>query len=155
MKKYILLVLPLFFLLFLDSFKISPNKPLQAMSTQNDSLKNGGIVFFSTTMLESLSDFYTRQVGCSLWLDQGACKIFRHGNMLFGFCRADEADMQGVITFFYPTREQVDSMYERFSSMANEAPRMNERFNIYHFYAEDPEGRLIEFQYFDHPLKPY
>ena len=125
------------------------------MAAQMDSSKNGGIVFFRTTKLDRLASFYTDRVGCALWLDQGACKIFRHGNMLFGFCRADEADMQGVITFFYPSRKQVDSMYERFSSIAREEPKMNERFNIYHFYAEDPEGRLIEFQYFDHPLNPY
>ncbi|MBS3807731.1 MAG: hypothetical protein KGY60_09530 [Bacteroidales bacterium] len=125
------------------------------MATQMDSSKNGGIVFFRTTKLDRLASFYTDRVGCALWLDQGACKIFRHGNMLFGFCRADEADMQGVITFFYPSRKQVDSMYERFSSIAREEPKMNDRFNIYHFYAEDPEGRLIEFQYFDHPLNPY
>ena len=125
------------------------------MSTQNDSVKDGGIVFFRTTMLDRLTDFYTGHVGCSLWLDQGACKIFRHGNMLFGFCRADEADKQGVITFFYPTQQQVDSMYERMQSIARDQPKMNERFNIYHFYAEDPEGRSIEFQYFDHPLNPY
>ena len=155
MKNYAFLILSLFFLLFLDSFKISPNKHLQAMTGHEDSLKNGGIVFFRTTQLDTLARFYTSQVGCSLWLDQGACKIFRHGNMLFGFCRADEADIQGVITFFYPSREQVDSMYERFSSIARDEPKMNERFNIYHFYAEDPEGRSIEFQYFDHPLNPY
>jgi len=148
-------MLSLFFLLFLDSFKISPSKGFQAMSTQNDSAKNGGIVFFSTTELDTLTRFYSDRVGCSLWLDQGACKIFRHGNMLLGFCRGDEADKQGVITFFYPTRQQVDSMYERFSSIAREKPKMNDRFNIYHFYAEDPEGRLIEFQYFDHALNPY
>jgi len=155
MKKSLVLILPLFFLLFLDSFKISPDKPLYAMSTQKDSLKNGGIVFFKTTMLDTLAQFYTREVGCSLWLDQGACKIFQHGNMLFGFCRADEPDKQGVITFFYPQREQVDTMYEQLQSIAREKPKMNERFHIYHFYAKDPEGRLIEFQYFDHGLNPY
>jgi hypothetical protein len=155
MKKYFVLILPLFFLLILSSFKIVSNQPSQVMSTQADSLKNGGVVFFKTTRLDTLSEFYTDQVGCSLWLDQGACKIFRHGNMLFGFCRADEADLQGVVTFFYPSREQVDAMYEKFKAIAKESPRMNERFNIYHFYAEDPEGRLIEFQYFNHPLKPY
>lgn len=155
MKKLIFPALPILFLLFLASFTDVQSQTNQDMSASSDSTKKGGIVFFKTTQPDTLEEFYTRQVGCSLWLDQGACKIFRHGNMLFGFCRADEADLQGVVTFFYPTREQVDDMYEKFQASAKEPPRMNERFNIYHFYAEDPEGRLIEFQYFNHPLKPY
>jgi len=112
-------------------------------------------VFFRTTQLDTLSRFYTDRIGCSLWLDQGACKIFKHGNMLFGFCRSEEADQQGVITFFYPGREQVDAMYGKLRDVALEKPKMNERFNIYHFYAKDPEGRSIEFQYFNHELNPY
>jgi len=128
---------------------------MQAQTTPSASNHNGGIVFFRAHDLDTLESFYADTLGCTLWLDQGACKIFQHGNMLFGFCRAEEKDQQGVITFFYPERSQVDRMYERLKDIALEPPRMNEKFNIYHFYARDPEGRSIEFQYFNHPLKPY
>ena len=128
---------------------------MQAQSTPSESNDNGGIVFFKAHDLDTLESFYTQTIGCTLWLDQGACKIFQHGNMLFGFCRADEKDQQGVITFFYPERSQVDTMYRKLQDIALDSPKMNEKFNIYHFYARDPEGRSIEFQYFNHPLKPY
>ena len=154
MKKSAIFLLPVIFLLILDPVTIH-SRTMSDQLNSSDSLKDGGIVFFKTTSLDTLHTFYTSRVGCSLWLDQGACKIFRHGNMLFGFCRGDEKDQQGVITFFYPSRQKVDEMYEKLESIAIEAPGMNHKFHIYHFYARDPEGRLIEFQYFDHPLKPY
>ncbi len=155
MKKSLLFLISLSILMGTHLFALNSNQKQMAMQNHTDPDKNGGIVFFKTTKLDSLHDFYLDQVGCELWLDQGACQIFKHGNMLFGFCRSGEKDQQGVITFFYPTRAQVDSMYQKFESIAQAPPKMNEKFNIYHFYAKDPEGRLIEFQYFDHELKPY
>jgi catechol-2,3-dioxygenase len=154
MKNYPLFLPALIFLLILNPFKITPT-PMQAQSTPSKSGHNGGIVFFKAHDPDTLESFYTETIGCTLWLDQGACKIFQHGNMLFGFCRADEKDQQGVITFFYPERSQVDQMYRTLQEIALGAPKMNEKFNIYHFYARDPEGRSIEFQYFNHPLKSY
>lgn len=123
------------------------------MKHQKD--KNGGIVFYATEQLDSVADFYLNKVGCELWLDQGACKILKHGNMLFGFCKSDHVDKESVITFFYPQKEKVDEMYQKLEGIAEEKPKMNPKFNIYHFYAKDPEGRSIEFQYFDHELKDY
>jgi catechol-2,3-dioxygenase len=117
--------------------------------------KNGGIVFLATQDLEKVADFYKNKVGCEMWLDQGACKILKHGNMLFGFCNSDHVDKEGVITFFYPAKEKVDVMYSKLQDIAEDKPKMNPKFRIYHFYAKDPEGRSIEFQYFDHELKDY
>mgnify|MGYP006896941409 CR=1 FL=1 len=117
--------------------------------------KNGGIVFFATEKLDSIADFYIEKVGCELWLDQGACKILKHGNMLFGFCKSDHVDKEAVITFFYPKKEMVDSIYKQMEKYAEDDPKMNPKFNIYHFYGRDPENRTIEFQYFEHELKEY
>jgi len=117
--------------------------------------KNGGIVFFATKKLDSIADFYIEKIGCELWLDQGACKILKHGNMLFGFCKSDHVDKEAVITFFYPEKEMVDSIYNQMEEIAEDKPKMNPKFNIYHFYGRDPENRSIEFQYFDHELKNY
>jgi catechol-2,3-dioxygenase len=125
------------------------------MTTVKDSNKQGGIVFLRTQELDSVSEFYTKRIGCELWLDQGNCKILKHGNMLFGFCQSDQIDKEGVITFFYPEKSTVDSMYNKMENLADSQPKMNPRFNIYHFYAKDPEGRSIEFQYFNHELKDY
>lgn len=147
----ILLIVPLFFSSFnMNELKKEPLND-RFMKTQ----KNGGIIFFSTLKLEEVSQFYIQKVGCKLWLDQGACKILKHGNMLIGFCQGNEVDTQGVITFFYPEKDSVDRMYKKLKDVAKNPPKMNPKFNIYHFYGEDPEGRSIEFQFFNHELKEY
>jgi hypothetical protein len=143
------------FLLILNTFVVSANGFQHHFNMESDTLKKGGIVFFRTNQLQVLEDFYLHEIGCELWLDQGACKIFQHGNMLFGFCESEEMDQEGTITFFYPDREQVDRMYEQLRDIALNPPKMNEKFNIYNFYARDPEGHLIEFQSFNHELEPY
>jgi len=111
-----------------------------------------GIIFFKTQTLDTLKDFYKGRIGCDLWLDQGGCVIFRHGNLLLGFCQGDRAETQGVITFFYPDRKGVDSMFSGFEDSADGPPRRNETYRIYQFFARDPEGRTLEFQSFEHPL---
>ena len=115
----------------------------------------GGIIFYKTAELEKISDFYLDSVGCTLWLDQGGCRIFQHGNMLIGFCGGEEVEKEGVITFFYPEKERVDAAYKKFKDIADDPPRENPKYRIYHFYTEDPEGRVVEFQAFLHDLKAY
>ena len=107
-----------------------------------------GVVFFNTLQLDDLTEFYTRRVGAELWMDQTDCRIFRHGQFLFGFCQREEAETCGILTFVYPDRDGVDRMHERFRDEALDAPRDNPRYPIYNFFAHDPEGRSIEFQMF-------
>ncbi|MGM0404857.1 MAG: nitroreductase family protein [Thermoplasmatota archaeon] len=114
-----------------------------------------GIHFMKTEDLERVKDFYTTKIGMEKWVDQGQCMILKHGNMLLGFCEADEPDTDGVITFFYETKKQVNEMYDVFEDIAETKPKENETYNIYNFFAEDVEGRTIEFQTFLHPLDPY
>ena len=107
-----------------------------------------GVVFFATVRLEDLTVFYTQKVGADLWMDQGDCRIFRHGQFLFGFCQREASETCGILTFVYPDRDGVDRMYEVFRDGALGAPRENLRYPIYNFFARDPEGRMIEFQFF-------
>ena len=111
-----------------------------------------GIVFFGTNKLDELKNFYINEVGCDIWLEQADCIIFRHGNFLLGFCRRAEADITGIVTFFFDSREEVDRFYKKFSSTAENPPAENEKYRIYHFFTRDPEGRKVEFQYFLHPV---
>jgi len=113
-----------------------------------DKQQTGGIIFFQTKIQAELSEFYTKKVGCKLWLDQGGCKIFQFGNMLFGLCQREKAESLGMITFYFSTREEVDEMYKKLKDIAMAEPVDNSLYRIYHFYAKDPEGRNIEFQYF-------
>jgi nitroreductase/catechol 2,3-dioxygenase-like lactoylglutathione lyase family enzyme len=114
-----------------------------------------GIVFIKTSDLGMIKEFYGKVLGVPLWLDQGTCAIFKSGNFLFGFCQADMAETGSVITFFYPTRQEVDKRYGELKYLADGSPCENKKFSIYHFWANDPEGRKLEFQSFDHTLEPY
>ena len=114
-----------------------------------------GILFMKTQQLEALRNFYTVRLGCQIWLEQADCLIVRHGNLLIGFCGRDETDKDGLITFFYDTRDEVDQLYERFKSIAASPPASNEKYRIYHFFASDPDGRKIEFQHFEHRVDRY
>jgi len=129
-----------------------------------------GIVFYQTDDLDEVTEFYRNRVGMGVWLDQSTCRILRHGNMLLGFCsrsagpsrdgasdspglnRSGCADTNGVITFFFPRRDEVDRAYRELTDVAISEPKHNDKIGIYHFYAKDPEGRDLEFQCFEHPI---
>lgn len=107
-----------------------------------------GIVFFGTKQSEALRDFYVGKVGMDVWLEQEDCTIYKHGNLLLGFCLRESLDSCGIITFYFDTKDEVDTMYDTFRQEADEEPRINEKYRIYHFFVRDPEGRLVEFQQF-------
>ena len=111
-----------------------------------------GIIFFSTSKLEEMKEFYVDEIGCRLWLDQESCAILKYGNLLVGFCEGKDPDTGGIITFFYEKKEDVDRMYEKFKNRAVAPPRENLKYRIYHFFIKDPEGRTLEFQVFMHPI---
>lgn len=113
-----------------------------------------GIVFFKTTMLQEIVEFYVSDIGMYVWLEQADYVILSHGNLLLGFCHRESPDVEGMVTFFYPTQEDVDAMYEMLSHIATSQPMENEKYQIYQFFAQDPEGRALEFQTFLHPIEP-
>ncbi|MFB6301095.1 MAG: VOC family protein [Halobacteriales archaeon] len=113
-----------------------------------------GLVFFGTSQLEETVAFYTEEVGMEVWLEQSECTILKFDNMLLGFCEHQEAETEGTITFVSEDRDGVDAWYEQFADRAEDEPRVNEPFDIYNFFARDPEGRSIEFQTFLHPTDP-
>jgi hypothetical protein len=114
----------------------------------------GGLVFLKTRQRESLVEFYKKTIGMRAWLEQPDITILAHGNLLLGFHqRSDEApETTGMYTFVYPSKQQVDDRYERLKDIAGGPPRENKRYKIYQFFANDPEGRKLEFQAFLHPL---
>jgi len=114
-----------------------------------------GIVFLKTQEYDAIKNFYISRIGCELWMDQGDCIILRHGNFLIGFCDRDDPDVDGMLTFFYDTKDDVDLMYEKFKDIAASEPKMNTQYPIYNFFAVDPEGRDIEFQWFVDPVHSY
>ena len=113
-----------------------------------------GIVFFGSAQYESVASFYEQRVGADVWLAQSACTILQYDNMLFGFCDADTAETAGVLTFVTENRTGVDEFYDRFEDRARGEPIVNEAYDIYQFFADDPEGRTMEFQTFLHETAP-
>ncbi len=114
-----------------------------------------GIVFKKTKDLEKISNFYQNVIGMQLWQDQGKCKIFEKGNLQLGFCEGDEIDNDGIITFYYNNKKEVDKVYNNGKLEVIEEPKENDKFNIYQFFAKDPEGRTLEFQTFLHNINPF
>ena len=111
-----------------------------------------GIVFHATERHDAIVEFYRETMGAAVRLEQPDCTILGYDNMLFGFCERDRTDDCGTLTFVYPDREAVDEARERLAEApgagAVEAPRENERYDIYQFFTEDPDGRTVECQAF-------
>ena len=114
-----------------------------------------GLLFLGTARLDELKQFYLNTIGCELWLEQADCAILRHGNFMVGFCSREHVQNDAMLTFFFDDREAVDRMYERLKDLAEAPPTVNEKYRIYQFFARDPEGHRLEFQYFEDPMSGY
>ncbi len=112
----------------------------------------GSIVFFGVEDLEQTDSFYRQHLGLTLDRDQQVCRIYSvPGGGRLGFCSHLPVfqDKKGAIITLLT--DDVDAFYrqlkERGLSLAGE-PERNEKFNIYHFFLEDPDGYLVEIQTF-------
>ncbi|MGV9169478.1 MAG: VOC family protein [Promethearchaeia archaeon] len=112
----------------------------------------GGIVFFRTETLDKIVEFYQSRMGMNIWLDQVGCTILSHHNLLLGFCQREGAETEGMITFYYNSKAEVDKMYYQLKDIADTEPKENRKYGIYQWFAEDPEGRALEFQAFLHEV---
>ncbi|APW99243.1 glyoxalase [Halobiforma lacisalsi AJ5] len=107
-----------------------------------------GIVFFRTERHDEVVEFY-RELGATVWREQPDCTILQAGSFRFGFCDRESADTEGIVTFVFDDRTGVDDAYDDLADTADEEPRYNETYDIYQFFASDPEGRTVEFQTFE------
>jgi len=114
-----------------------------------------GIQYYKACRLDDVCRFYTEGLGCTVWLRHADCVTLRHGNFLFGLHEQQEADRQGMLSLFYETRAEVDAVHRRLGEAAVSKPVHNEKYRIYHCFARDPEGRLIELQSFEVRLGPH
>lgn len=120
----------------------------------------GGLTFLKTRNREELVEWYRSKIEMTVWLEQPNITIMAFGNLLIGWHQlvetddSSEPDLTGMYTFVYPTKTEVDRMYYDVfqSTTADAPPRVNLRYQIYQFFAKDPEGRNLEFQAFLHPL---
>lgn len=113
------------------------------------------ITFLGTHDLEATSRFYAEVLGLPVALEQDDCRIFKIcPNAFVGFCRhiAVAQDPRSVILTLVSS--EVDGWYERLiahGATIEKSPRLNEKFQIYHLFAIDPNGYLVEIQEFKDP----
>ncbi|WP_423744440.1 VOC family protein (plasmid) [Haladaptatus sp. SPP-AMP-3] len=113
-----------------------------------------GIVFFASEVRAETVSFYVDRFGADVWLEQTDCTVLQYDNMRFGFCERESADTDGILTFVTDDRDGVDALYDDLADCACDPPEANPRYDIYHFFAEDPEGRAVEVQSFDSVTEP-
>jgi hypothetical protein len=113
-----------------------------------------GITFFGSRAHDDVVSFYVDRLGAEVWLEQPDCTVLQYDNMLFGFCDRPDAESDCTITFVVPDRAAVDALHEELADVARGDPEENERYEIYQFFADDPEGRAVEVQTFLHPTDP-
>lgn len=107
-----------------------------------------GIIFLSTTNREEVVEFYKTRFGMTVWIEQEDCTILREDNLILGFCQRESADTCGIITFWVGSNKEVDALHAKHVDIAEGEPQVNEKYNIYHFFLRDPEGRRLEIQRF-------
>lgn len=114
------------------------------------------ITFVPVADLARSVDFYEQVLLLRPVLDQGGIKIFAvAGGGFIGLCESDgplAADDRLILTF---VTDEVDAWHTRLESQGvatDGAPRENERYQIYHFFARDPDGYRLEIQRFLHPF---
>lgn len=113
------------------------------------------VVFLSVSDLEESSKFYGEILGLRLTRDQGTCRIFHiSGNSYVGVCQGQLPEFPNGLTLTMVS-DDVDGWYEILKDRVKirHPPKMNEKYRIYHFYLEDPDGYVIEIQRFNEPLK--
>ena len=107
------------------------------------------VTFLQTPNLAQTAVFYEEILGLPLILDQGICRIYAVADGAFiGFCQHLEAPAsdKGVILTFVSA--EVDAWHQYLVTHnipIEKPPTLNETFNIYHCFARDPAGYLIEF----------
>lgn len=110
------------------------------------------ITFFGTNNLKITSEFYQNILGLTIYKDQRVCVIFNiNEQSKIGFCEhipVIKDDKNPIITL---VTEKVDEVYKELVKNGleiSEGPKLNHKFNIYHFFFKDPNGYTIEIQKF-------
>lgn len=113
------------------------------------------ITFLPTKDLDAVHRFMEIVLPGSLTLDQGRCRIYGVGGGFWGFCESMTAlpnPERVVLTIVMDDIAEFHDRLTRLGIYCDGKPRTNERFQIYHFYSEMPDGYRLEVQRFLHPF---
>ena len=110
------------------------------------------ITFLGTKDLNKTSDFYQNILGLTLYKDQKICLIFNiNKQSKIGFCEHLPVGHDIKSPIITLVTEEVDEVYNKLINKGLkivESPKLNKKFNIYHFFFKDPNGYTIEIQRF-------
>lgn len=110
------------------------------------------ITFLYTRDLARTAQFYEDVLELPLTLDQGGCRIYRiNGEAYLGFCERETAPEQPQGVLFTWVTQEVDAWYVYLHARGvpfDKTPTVNETYGIYHCFARDPNGYVIEIQRF-------
>ncbi|MDP6343506.1 MAG: VOC family protein [Alphaproteobacteria bacterium] len=117
------------------------------------------ITWVYTADLDGTAAYYRDVLGLEQVLDQGACRIFAtSADAFIGVCTARPGrwvEPKGVVlTMVAPDPGGVDAWYDWLGARGGATegpPERHEDFNVYCFFARDPNGYLLEFQSFLDP----
>ena len=112
------------------------------------------ITFLYVEDLEASDRFYSGILGLPLLVDQGSCRIFLvAADAYLGVCeRSGRASPEGLIITL--VSEEVDAWHDRLTALgvpAEQEPRQNDHYGVYHAFYRDPDGYLVEIQRFLDP----
>ena len=110
------------------------------------------ITFLGTNNLKSTSHFYQNILDLTLYKDQKICLIFNvNEQSKIGFCEhipVVHDEKSPIITLVIEDVDQIYNDLIKKGLKIAEKPKMNKKFNIYHFFFKDPNGYTIEIQKF-------
>jgi predicted enzyme related to lactoylglutathione lyase len=110
------------------------------------------ITFLGSKDLKKTSNFYQNIIGLTLYKDQGVCLIFSvNKQSKIGFCEHMAVVYENKSPILTLVTEDVDEVYDKLIKLGleiAEKPKLNEKFKIYHFFFDDPNGYTIEVQKF-------
>jgi len=113
---------------------------------------NEFITLFGTNDLKKTSHFYQNILGLTIYKDQKICLIFNINNQSkIGFCEHIPVLHEKKSPIITLVTEDVDDLYRKLIQNGleiTESPKLSKKFNIYHFFFEDPNGYTIEIQRF-------
>lgn len=111
---------------------------------------DANITFLRVADIERSHAFYADGLGLTLVLDQGGCRIYRLTDTAYlGVCERTDSGSSNVIVTI--VSQDVAGWHQRLASVGADVdgpPRDNPDYRIYHFFATDPDGHLIEVQRF-------
>ncbi len=116
------------------------------------------ITFLPASDWEGTIQFYERVLGLPCAVDQGDCRIYQvAGAGFLGFCKRGETPSPPEKVILTLVSQEVEAWHRHLEAHGVpiiKPPTYNERYRIFHLFARDPNGYLVEIQRFEEPFPP-